>query len=235
MADNLLGEPLKKDPNLTTLVVNRLREAIANGALAPGTELSQVEIADLLQVSRVPVREALKQLEAEGLVLSRPYRKTVVSFLDSHRIIEQMEIRKALERLGLVQGIPMMTNAHFAEVEDILDQAESDGVAHEEWTQLNRLFHTQLYAVLDWPFLQGLIDGIQLNVGRYLRQQGKPVFREAVANQEHRAIVAACRTGNIAEAQRLMDDHIDATKMGLLKAVQASESATERPKGGSQQ
>lgn len=226
MADNLFGEPIKKDPNLTTLVVNRLREAIANGSLAPGTELSQVEISDMLQVSRVPVREALKQLEAEGLVLSRPYRKTVVSFLDSNRIIEQMEIRKALERLGLAHGIPRMTSAHLIEVEEILAQAESDGIVHEEWTQLNRMFHTQLYAVLDWPFFQGLIDSIQLNVGRYLRRQGKPVFREAVANREHRAIVTACRAGNIVEAQRLMDGHIDATKMGLLKAVESIDSAT---------
>jgi DNA-binding GntR family transcriptional regulator len=204
-----LVEATLSGPRSTPAVVAEvLREAILRGILTAGQQLRQEEIARQLGVSHIPVREALRQLEAEGLVRLRPYRGFEVSELSPEEVEELYEIRIPLECQALRLALPHLTDQDLEQAQAVLDaiDAEADPSV---WSELNTRFHAILYAPSRRQRLLNLIRTLRTNVDRYLRLYISVMQRKAHSQREHRAILEAVRRRDEAQALRALEEHLD--------------------------
>lgn len=196
-------------------VADDLRDAILRGQVAGGTHLNQNLIALDYGVSAIPVREALKQLESEGLVTSTPHRGAVVSSLSPEEIQDLYDIRIALESLAVRLAVRHLTDADIARLEKLLRamDRESDPA---QWLDMNLDFHRALYAASKRTHLCTLIDTLRRNTERYLRIYAKSMGRLHKAQAEHRKILAAYRRQDETGAANALRDHLQNTLRGLL-------------------
>lgn len=189
------------------MVAEVLREAILRGILVGGQQLRQEEIARQLGISHIPVREALRQLEAEGLVRLRPYRGFEVCELSPEEVEELYEIRIPLECQALRLALPHLTPEDLRRAEEILEaiDAEEDPMV---WSRLNMEFHTVLYAPSHRQRLLHLIRTLRTNVDRYLRLYISVMHRKTYSQREHRRILEAVRRRDEADALRALEEHL---------------------------
>src|ERR1700721_4119049 len=131
--------------SLTERITDELRRRILNGELAAGMSLRQERLAAQLGVSRIPLREAIRHLEAEGLVTSELHKGTVVSSLSPSEIGDLFGIRMKWETWLFAAAIPRMTEMDFARAEGVIEQASKTG-DFENWSALNCGFHEALYS-----------------------------------------------------------------------------------------
>lgn len=194
-----------------------LRAAIGSGELAPGALLRQDELARRFGTSRIPVREALRQLEAEGFVTLLPNRGAVVSDLSIGEIVELLEIRIALECHALRLAIPDMSEIDLDEATRILRacDAEPDLV---QWGVLNWKFHTTLYAACNRPRLLRLIEANYGHVSRFTRTLAPQATGKERSQREYHRLLELCRDGEVKKAVRLLRDHIEDTQKTLRSA-----------------
>ncbi|MBI1760272.1 MAG: GntR family transcriptional regulator [Acidobacteria bacterium] len=197
---------------LTTAVADRLRNKILRGELREGTQLRQHAIAEEFAVSRIPLREAMRQLEAEGLIEIQDHRGAVVTALSAEEIQELFEIRAVLESLTLRRAVPHLTAAHLTRAEAAL-QAYEHALNHEAdfdvWGDLHWQFHSALYAAANRGRSLALIQTVNNNADRYIRLH--ILFSHAAhrnAKDEHRTILELCRQRKAAAASRLLEEHI---------------------------
>lgn len=215
---SIAEEAFRDRATLATTVETVLRKAILSGALKQGEELNQVHLARQLNVSRVPVREALQRLEAEGLVVSLPYRSTVVARLDPSVLLEIFDIRKLLEVRALELAIPHITDEVIADLEQLLnDHDETDD--HGAWLAANRKLHSTIYAHSGREVLCQLIVQLQSRTALYLNHYARSVLRHADAGREHRAILEAIRQRDVELAKQRLEAHLAATLEALLQVV----------------
>jgi DNA-binding GntR family transcriptional regulator len=213
------------------MVAEVLREAILRGILVAGQQLRQDEIARELGVSHIPVREALRQLEAEGLVRLRPYRGFEVSELSPEEVEELYEIRIPLECQALRLAMPHLTDADLRRAEEILDaiDAEQDPSA---WSQLNTEFHAVLYAPSRRQRLLNLIRTLRTNVDRYLRLYISVMRRKQYSQREHRKILEAVRRRDVAAAVEALEEHLGIACRMLVDYLRRERRAEEREARG---
>ena len=214
--------PLRRQ-TLTGMTLDSLRERILRGDFPDGEPLRQDAIADELGVSRIPVREALRQLEAEGLVTFNPHRGAVVTTLSLQEITELFEVRADIESDLLRRSVPMMTPEDIRRATEILDAYEAALRAGEvsAWGELNWQFHATLYAPSNRQFTLGIVAKLHQHSDRYLRMQLKLTHGETRARREHRAILVACRKRDASKAAPLMRDHILGAGRSLLSFLEA--------------
>lgn len=201
------------------LIADALREAILQGIFQEGQSLRQDEIATQFGVSRIPVREALKQLEAEGLVTLHLNRGAMVSVLTDVEAQEICEIRSALEVKAMQLAIPKLKEADLAKAAVILeatDQATDAGTL----AKLNWEFHATLYATAERPRLLTLIKTLHVNCDRYVRVQLAQTDYQDLSQKEHYQILAACQTQDSKAAIRLLKRHIDTAGEQLVAYLQ---------------
>lgn len=196
------------------MVVTALREAILSGALEPGGRLRQEMLAEALDVSRVPVRAALRKLEAEGLVVSAPHRGSVVRVLEPEEIRETYELRIVLETFVLRSVIERITPE---EIEELLALAEEiDGDAEgDAWLTSTERFYEHLYVIAGLPLTADIIHRLRANVGRYWLSL-KVLQHEGAT---HRVIIDAIRKGDPARAERWLTDHLTRVSKELQRRV----------------
>lgn len=201
--------PLRRQ-TLTSMTADAIRERILRGHYPEGEPLRQDAIGGELGVSRIPVREALRQLEAEGLVTFNPHRGAVVSTLSLKEIRELFELRADIEGDLIRRAVPHMTAEDHARASDILDAYESAlrGGQVAVWGALNWQFHSTLYAPADRGLTMSIVNKLHQHSDRYLRMQLALTHGETRARHEHRAIAAAARKGDASKASRLLRDHI---------------------------
>lgn len=195
---------------LGTATLEAMREGILNGTYAEGEQLRQDAIAADLGVSRIPVREALRQLESEGLVTFTPHHGAVVSTFSVAEIEELFELRALLETELIRRATPRMGTQDLQQAAGILDayeEALSRGDVGE-WGDLNWRLHSTLFAPAGRPLTMRTVELLSHHADRYLRMQLALTHGESRANAEHRAIVAACRKHDARAAARLMRAHI---------------------------
>ena len=149
-------------------VAQTLKKAIVDGVLPAGEVLRQDEIASHFHVSKIPVREALKHLEAKGLVTFLPHRGAVVASLSPAEIGEYMEIRAMLEARAARLSAPLVDEQTIAQAREHLDQFAQASDAGR-WGELNWLFHSTLYAAAERPILLAEIRSLYNKVERYVR------------------------------------------------------------------
>ena len=195
---------------LTSMTLDALRERILHGVYPEGDPLRQDAIAEELGVSRIPVREALRQLEAEGLVTFNPHRGAVVSTLSLSEIEELFELRAEIELDLFRRALPHIGADDLARAKEILDTYETalrnGDVA--SWGTMNWQFHSTLYAPSDRQFTLGVAQKLHQQCDRYLRMQLALTHGELRANAEHRAILAAVKKRDAKRASQLLRDHI---------------------------
>jgi DNA-binding GntR family transcriptional regulator len=199
------------------LVRDGLRESILNGALLDGTQLRQDQLAEQFGTSRIPVREALRQLEAEGLVTIAPNRGAVVASVSLDDVLEMLDIRIALECYALRLAIPEMAEEDLDAAENILE-GYSVEPNPEGWGAMNWQFHWAIYAPCQRPRLLGMIEANYGHVNRFVRAQVSLAAGKERPRKEHELLLALCREGDVEQATSLLATHIEQTK----KSVQAS-------------
>jgi DNA-binding GntR family transcriptional regulator len=197
--------------SLSAAVTERLREKILSGELREGEQLRQDAIAAEFQISRIPVREALSHLAAEGLITIVANRGAVVSALSPDEIMQMFETRAVLECYMLRRAIPNTKEEDFQRAEDILVQYEQSLRKDSEmksWGQWNWSFHSALYAPANRPVMLGFLKTLNINCDRYTRLH--LVFTRDLhrAGQAHRELLDACKTKNPETAERELWKHI---------------------------
>lgn len=224
--DMLVPDVLRGRRTIQEIVAKALRDAIVTGRLKGGERLHQDGIALKLGVSRMPVREALRQLESEGLVVFTPHRRVSVADLSTEELREIYEIRIALELLALDLALPRLTIKELAYLGAVLEQM--DRVTDPgRWLALNRTFHGALYRASRRSRLCALIDSLRGNVDRYLRIFVSGADRRARAQAEHRRILRACRRRRPAEARKALRQHLSGTvsQLGAFLRSRNAEAA----------
>jgi DNA-binding GntR family transcriptional regulator len=201
--------PLRRQ-TLAGMTLEAIRGRILSGAYPEGEPLRQDAIADELGVSRIPIREALRQLEAEGLVVFNPHRGAVVSSLSLDEIDEVFALRADIETGLLRRAIPSLDADHVARAAEILDRYEHalrvrDVIAYGE---LNWQFHSTLYDPAARPITLAVAQRLHQQADRYLRMQLALTHGESRANVEHRAILDAARRKDVRKATARLRDHI---------------------------
>jgi DNA-binding GntR family transcriptional regulator len=193
-----------------------LREEILDGALAPGLQIRQEAMAEQFGVSRVPIREALRQLEAEGLVTSELHRGAFVSTRSWEEIEEMLDIRLALEVRALTLALPNLTPGVISKAKKILaayDRSDDP----QEWRDLNIAFHLTLYAPCNRPRLLKMIEDVVLTNHRFVGAHISATVGRVDPQLEHHQLLAACAEGHPRRALQLLEAHIEHTRAALRK------------------
>jgi DNA-binding GntR family transcriptional regulator len=185
----------------------RLRAAILSGEIAEGAVTSQATLAERFGVGRTPLREALRMLQREGLVISQPNHRVRIAELSSEDAEELYIMRIALEAVAIRVTVPVLTSADLAELDGLMAQMDHymklrDHVGHRE---PHRQFHYRLvYAA--GPRVSERIDELFDHAERYRRRFGAADSWEA-RRAEHRAILDAVGEGDREAAADLLADH----------------------------
>lgn len=220
---NALGR-LKRSGRQATheVVAEALREAITTGRLKARQPLPQAEIAANLQVSHIPVREALRQLESEGLVTYQANRGATVSALSTSEIREIYEIRALLETGAIRRATPLLPAGSLEQAARVLDQAEraDDGAT---WGNLDMEFHTLVYHLDERPRLQELITELLRRVDRYWMSYGLMLKYRAAFDTEHRELLAAVSARDAARAESLLAAHLHGACDRLIAEIEKAE------------
>lgn len=201
LLDSIIAEERSNHSTAQELILEVLRKAVLRGAVPPGTKLRQEELAERFCTSRIPVREALRMLEYEGLVESAPHRGFVVTSPDLQEIEEVYELRMLLEGHALRVLVPLLTEE---DVQDLraLCEAMADSTDAHAAMELREQFYLRLYSVSGRPRLQGLITRLRQEVGRGLR--AKVV---ADSTDYHRQFLDAIISGNVDLATSYLEGH----------------------------
>jgi DNA-binding GntR family transcriptional regulator len=197
-------------------ILENLRTAILQGNMPAHSLVRQDEIATTYGVSRMPVREAIRSLEAEGLVIVRPNRGSVVAPLDPDDAAEIFDIRASLEALALRRSIPNMDDARKQAAVDALAALEQ--AAPAESSDLHRDFHLSLYAGAGGRLLRLIGQHIDA-AERYLRLEATLVGTMDEDRYEHRALLDATLAGDVRGATRLIERHVAGTGLEIAELL----------------
>lgn len=202
-------QPIKRQ-TLTSAVTESLRQRILSGEFADGQQLRQEALSNEYGVSRVPVREALRQLEAEGLIQIIDHKGALVSKLSLDDVLELLEIRAMLESELLRAAIPCQDAADHAAAAETLHEFEEalKGNDIRHWGELNSRFHLALYRAAKRPNTLALIEQLHNKTDRYTRMQILFTRTMEQAHQEHTQLLQMCRDGKADEAADFIRFHI---------------------------
>jgi DNA-binding GntR family transcriptional regulator len=199
-------------------VHDHLRDEILSGRLTPGTELTEVALAESLGVSRGPIREALGRLAAEGLVTVRPRRGAVVRALSGDEFIEAYQVREALEMMAVRLAVPKLTADDVVALERQIEEMTARGEAGDikGFFEANTVFHQVFFEAAGNRMLADLYRQLRAQVDRHrlrsLELRGD--LRRSIA--EHKAILRAAKAGDVERAVHLVSEHIRVPQIRLL-------------------
>lgn len=203
---------------LEEMVIEAIRTAILSGVFRPGERLPQDRIAEALEVSRIPVRSALRLLESEGLVVFHSHRGATVSVLTAEEVAEIYQIRTVLEKFALRAACERMTPTDLDELSDLVDDMDRarEEAQPEEWLRVRNHFYRRLYEIARVPRTAAIIDRLRGEVGRYLERQ------RADSSDGHRVIVDALRSRDPIAAERWLESHLSRVSKDIQETVRAA-------------
>jgi DNA-binding GntR family transcriptional regulator len=203
---------------LSQRVTNDIRDLILNGKLAPGERIGQEALAERFGTSRIPVREALRQLESEGLVSLIPNSGASVAKLDLHECLEIYKIRELLEPLALSESIPHLTDGDIAALEAATLAMETT-TDSDEFLRLDRDFHLSSYRGANTMRLRALVENYWNTTQHYRRAYVGLIWPQGnwIIFYEHRLLVEAIKRRDIEEAGRILSSHIRRTRLELQR------------------
>lgn len=202
---------LKKVPRTSAEDIRRqLSERILAGELVPGSILDETQLAAEFSVSRTPIREALKQLAASGLVDQRPHSRTIVAKPDTEALTGMFELMGHLEALCAGLSAERMTAAERHGLDELHNEmavvvSNGDRLAY---IRFNELFHNAIYAGSHNGYLEEVTRSTRQRLQPFRRAQFATLGRLAKSHAEHGHIVEAILRGNSIDAQSRMRGHI---------------------------
>jgi DNA-binding GntR family transcriptional regulator len=189
------------------VLAERIREAVADGSLTPGQQLQQEDLSALFGVSRSPLREALRQLEGEGLIVYQPNRGATVATLTRDDVRQIYEIRKILESAAIRLAVPNIDDSVLARAKVAVARMR-DAADGRPWANAHWEFHATLYAAAERPMLVDLI------VRHHVRLERLPdpatLMRRVrkLSPADHRALLDACAAHDADAAAARTVEHL---------------------------
>ena len=218
---------LDSSRTLAKAAANSLREEILLGRLKPGTKLSQDQLARQLGVSRVPLREALQLLTAEGLVEWRAHRTAVVSGLSADDLAEMYQLGALTEAAAAQEAVRVASDKHIEAVGALVETMADPNIAPAEWHVINRRFHAMLIEPARWPRFQRIISEVRANTGRYVKaylEQSRNIHHWRA---DHRVIYQAYRNRDPDAVGDAIRKHWQNTSDTLQEHLRRSTAATD--------
>ena len=193
-----------------------LRDAILGGDLRPGDRIRQEDVAARLDTSRVPVREALRMLEAEGLTEHQPHKGARVPRLSQHEVEVVYKMRERLEPLALAESMALLGEDDHERLEEVLERIEANNDV-EKFLDLDREFHMLTYSACAIEPLNANVNRLWNSTQHYRRSYVALGGRNRmwVVNAEHRLILDAVVRRDADDAERYLAGHIRRTRIEL--------------------
>jgi DNA-binding GntR family transcriptional regulator len=208
-----------RDGDAGARIADGIRSRIVAGAYPPGTRIRQEDVAAEYGASRVPVREAIRQLEYEGLITVVPNSGAWVSRLTLAECEEVYQMRERLEPLLLRYSAPALDGEDLSRLAELAQRISEAGDDTEAFLTLDREFHLASYAAAETSQLDGLVHKLWNTTAPYRRayvSSWDPDSRR-IAYEEHHLMVAALRDGDTEEAERVLAGHIRRTRRQLAR------------------
>ncbi len=216
------GRIRRADISVIESVTASIRDAIVRGVHNSGERLNQSRLAAQFGVSRIPIREALRQLEAEGLVSFDHNQGARVARLAPDDVRDIFEMRVELESLALQTAIAGAAPQDLEKARSLLDRMDRLGDDPEEWLKLNNAFHATLYAPGQRRYLLRVIQTLRHAVQPYLRLYLMALHRFQISQAQHREILKAYARRDPLRARRALREHLAQTMQELLRALGGS-------------
>ncbi|GAK04905.1 transcriptional regulator, GntR family [Geomicrobium sp. JCM 19037] len=208
---------LENKDSIQVKATNAIRKSILSGDFQPGEKLVQEQLAEYLGISRMPIRESLKQLEIEGFVTIEPYRGAFVNDVDVSAIEETYALRSNLEKMALQRAAPHLTQGDLEELEDYIKLMDEENNPND-FVQLNVTFHKLLLKHCDWGRLNKFIE---LLWNGYAQQTPEFLLGQIdQSNIDHKVILEHLKKGNFSEASLALQEHISKTGARLVDYIQ---------------
>lgn len=216
-------EPVQLDSYrpLRELVLESLREAIKEGVLQPGERLMEIQLADELGVSRTPVREALRKLELGGFIVMVPRKGAYVADITIKDIVDIFEIRVSLEALAAGLAAERITEDEIEAMERSLVEKREAIVKGdmERLVEVDTLFHEAMYRAARNERLLFIISNLREQIQRFRVLSLAYPGRMKQSLDEHRALLEAIQSHDVALARQLAQEHIENAEQVLLDAL----------------
>ena len=203
---------IKLPVSITEVVYQALREEISQGVFSPG-QIHLKRLAERFGVSAIPVREALRRLQAEGLVSFGPNRRITLNRLTQTNLNEIFAIRLEVEGLAVMHAVKDLS-AHTREITILkkllleMDRLESKP---GDWQTANERFHKTIYSFSHMPRLEAIIGSLWVISAPYIRLYIRSIHGFRESQEEHRAILRHIEAGDAAGASRKMRQHLAGT------------------------
>ena len=210
---------------LRDVVFKTLRQAILKGELEPGERLMEIQLAERLGVSRTPIREAIRKLELEGLVLMIPRKGAEVAKISESNLRDVLEVRRSLEELAIDLACQRITEEEL----DELNRAEVDFKAAIEngdamqIAQTDESFHEIIYNSTKNQKLVQILNNLREQMYRYRLEYIKDAEKRQILLVEHESILRAIRSRHVAEAKEAVRAHIDNQEITVSKNIKERE------------
>lgn len=188
-------------------VCDALREDILRGKFAPGERLTQEQLSLQFAVSRIPIREALQQLAAEGLVTLRSYSGATVTELTLAQLPERYAIGGALEGLAAERAVPLLDDAQLAAMAELVHDMRRREHEPEIWYDINLRFHMIVNEASGWDMLPRMILDMRRKTARYVISNEIYAANLREWDRQHEDFLTACSAGDAIEARRLAEAH----------------------------
>lgn len=200
-----------------------IRERIITQVYAPGLALREAELARQFKVSRIPLREALRQIEAEGFVTIQPYRGAIVTTMSEEDCIEVAEIRSVLLQLAVRWKLPRLSDADLQHLDDVVTKMQGEADPHR-WGALVAEFHEILFDLSERPRLKAMLEALQLQSRRYMTYLHRKENLRQLAEHGLRGLADACQGHDPDLAARRVAAYFDTLISSYL-----AQSDTHRP------
>ena len=206
---------------LRDVVFNTLRQAILKGELEPGERLMEIQLADRLGVSRTPIREAIRKLELEGLVLMIPRKGAEVAKISEKSLRDVLEVRRSLEELAIELACQRMEEPELNALEQAQDafrKAIEKGDAMEI-AETDEHYHDIIYNGTGNSRLVQILNNLREQMYRYRLEYIKDAAKRQILIVEHDHILKAVKEHHVAEAKTAIREHIDNQEITVSKNI----------------
>lgn len=216
---------------LRDLVFSAMREAILSGRLKPGERLMEVQLAEEMGVSRTPVREAIRKLELEGLVVMVPRKGAYVAGLTLKDVAEVFEIRSSLEGLAAALAAERITDEEVIILDKILDDISTAGEKGDIKTVIKKdmEFHQVLFSASRNDRLAQMINNLKEQIDRFRTQSFSNPIRTKSVLSEHEHILNAIKQGDVENSERLAKEHIYEVEYNVMNILRKQMEFEEEP------
>ncbi|NLD19520.1 MAG: GntR family transcriptional regulator [Clostridiales bacterium] len=221
----MLNFDIQNHRPLREMVYEELKMQILTGAIVPGTRMMEVELADEMGVSRTPIREAIRKLEKEGLVVIEPRRGAYASQISTEDMVEILEVRQNMEGLAAYFAASRMTPQQMSELKDVsnkYNKAVSEG-SMENMIKYDTRFHRIIVESCNNKILVQMIEQLQELVLRFRYIYYDNFRRAENMPEEHLRILQAIESRDTDAARKMADVHID-----RLKELVIGEGVTQK-------